>query len=327
MRELRPYITFACVAIALCVASVTNAQTFEVVHQIEGRLQHKNGSISGMRVRLVRKDSLQPIGETFSRAEGTFVFSRITDGDYIIETFETDLYEATSTEVVLRPIPRRPTYFNVFIEIPYKAAPSSKPAGVIAADVDLNVPKAATKHYRAGEKALKDGNFVLAETELRAAIAAYPNYYQARFDLGHELRLKKRFTEAAEILQPLPQIAPRRAEARLEYGVALLELKRRDEAIEELGRAVQLEESSWAAHLYLGWALLESQPEQAEPHFRRALELAERKAARAHLALARIADAKGQKQIAIQHLEAYITLMPTATDADAARSLLQKLRG
>jgi tetratricopeptide (TPR) repeat protein len=279
-----------------------------------------------MRVRLVRKDSLQPIGETFSRSEGAFVFTRVTDGDYLIETFETDIYEATSTEVILRPVPRRPTYFNVFIDIPLKEAPASKPAGVIAADIDLNVPKAAIKHYRAGAKALKDGNFVLAESELREAIAGYPNYYQARFDLGRELRLRKRFAEAAEILQPLLQIAPRRAEARLEYGVVLLELGHRDEAIEELRRAVQMEEANWASHLYLGWALLESEPEQAEPHFRRALELDEHKAARAHLALARLADAQGKSQIAIQHLEAYLTLMPNAADADAARKLLEKLR-
>ncbi len=161
---------------------------------------------------------------------------------------------------------------------------------------------------------------------MREAIAAYPNYYQARFDLGRELRLKKRFTEAAEILQPLQQIAPRRAEARLEYGVVLLELKHRDNAIEELRQAVQLEETNWASHLYLGWALLEAVPDEAEPHFRRALELDERKAARAHLALARLADAQGKKEIAIQHLDAYLTLMPNAADANAARSLLEKLR-
>jgi len=327
MREVRRGMTMACVvAVVLGSAYSTWSQTFEVVHQIEGRLQHRNGSVSGMRVRLVRKDSLEPVGETFSRPEGGFVFSRVTDGDYLVETFETEIYEATSTEVILRPRPRRPTYLNVFIDIPVKDAPASRPPGVIAADVDLNVPKRANNHYRAATKALKDGDSVRAEAKFREAIAAYPNYYAARLELGRELRFEKRFSEAAEILNPLPQIAPRRVEARLEYGIVLLELQRRDEAIEELRRAVQLEEANWASHLYLGWALLESLPEQAEPHFERALELDERKAARAHLALARLSDAQGKNQLAIQHLEAYLTLMPNATDAEAARKLAEKLR-
>lgn len=313
-------------AIAVSCGYAAQSQTTEVVHQLEGRLQYKDAVVVGMRVRLVRKDSLEPVAETFSRADGGFLFSRVTDGDYLIETFETDIYEATSTEATLRPRPRRPTYLNVNIEIPLKPDTSAKRPGVVAADVDLKVPKTALKHYRAASKALKDENFVVAETEFRDAIAAYPNYYQARLEWGRALRLKKRYSDGVEILYPLLQIAPGRAESRLEYGICLLELQRREEAAQELRRAVELEEANWASHLYLGWALLETLPEQAEPHFKQALELNERKAARAYLALARIADAQGNNQLAIQHLEAFLKLMPDAADAELARKLLAKLR-
>ena len=302
------------------------AQTTEVVHQLEGRLQSKNGVVPAMRIRLVRRDSLEPVAETFSRADGGFVFSRITDGDYLIETFETDVYEATSTEASFRPRPRRATYLNVYVDIPLKSAPGIK-TGVIAADVDLNLPKAAVKHYRAGSKALKDNNFEVAEKEFRQAIAEYHNYYQARLDLGRELRFRKRFADGAEILFPLLQIAPRRAEPRVEYGICVLELNRRDEATSELRRAVEMDQYNWASHLYLGWALLETSPEEAEPHFKRALELNEKKAARAYLSLARIADSQGHNDLAIKYLEAYLAIMPDASDADAARKLLAKLRG
>jgi tetratricopeptide (TPR) repeat protein len=87
-----------------------------------------------------------------------------------------------------------------------------------------------------------------------------------------------------------------------------------------------LEETSWAAHLYLGWALLENQPDLAEPHFARALELDGLKAARGHLALARLADAKGLRELAIEHLDAYVKLAPEAPDARAARELAERLR-
>lgn len=314
------------IACLFCFCGVRAAQTQEIVHQLEGKLQSKNGVVSAMRVRLVRRDSLEPVGETFSRADGSFVFSRVTDGDYLIETFETDAYEATSTDASLRPRPRRSTYLNVYIDLPLKSERGVKP-GVITADVDVNVPKKALKHYQAGSKALKENKFEAAEKELREAISEYPNYYQARLELGRELRLRKRFAEGSEILFPLLQIAPGRADPRVEYGICLLEINRRDEATSELRRAVDLDKYNWASHLYLGWALLESSPEQAEPEFKRALELNEKKAARAYLSLARIADSQGHNELAIKYLEAYLAIMPDATDADATRKLLAKLRG
>jgi tetratricopeptide (TPR) repeat protein len=315
------------VVIFLFLTSIAKAQSGEIYHQLEGKLQLKTGgAVASMRVRLVRRDSLEPVAETFTRTDGGFAFTRVTDGDYLIETFETDQFEATSTEAILRPRPRRPMYLNVYIDIPVKSASRVKP-GVIAADVDLNVPKAAQKHYKAAAKAIQENDFVKAEPEFREAIAAYQNYYQARLEFGRELRLRKRFADGAEVLQPLLQIAPTRADPRLEYGICLLELKRREEAIQELRRAVTLEESSWASHLYLGWALLETSPEESEPEFKRAIQLNERKAARAYLALARLADSRGQNLLAIQYLEAYLTLMPNAADAEMARKLLAKLRG
>lgn len=327
MRGVGLWMTMVCTLTGmLALAYPARSQEGEVVHQIEGRLQFKTGTVAGMRVRLLRRDSLEPVGDTFSHPDGSFVFTRVSDGDYLVETFETETLEATSTEVTLRPRPRRPLSFNVFIDIPLKSVPAKTPAGVIAADVDLNVPKAASKHYRNGIKALKSGDSLSAVAELREAIAAYPNYYAARLDLGRELRIEKRFKEAENVLSPLAEIAPKRAEPRLEYGIVLLELKRPDEAAIELREALQLEEANWATHLYLGWALLESQPQEAEPHFKRALELDERKAARAHLALARLADAQGMRQLAIQHLEAYLALMPNAPDTDVARRLADHLR-
>ena len=101
------------------------------------------------------------------------------------------------------------------------------------------------------------------------------------------------------MLQPLGKIAPTRSEPRIEYGIVLLELQRREEAVSELSAALQLEENNWATHLYLGWALLDTDENSAGHHFQRAVELDELKAARAHIALARIAEGKGLRQVAL----------------------------
>jgi tetratricopeptide (TPR) repeat protein len=272
---------------------------------------------------------MQPIAETFTRQEGQFLFLRVPTGDYLVETFETEMYEATETSVSIHPpqaFEPRATSVTVFIDLPFKATPNRVAPGEVMADADVDVPKKARKHYETGMKKLEKGDSAQAIAELRAAIEILPSYYAARLELGRELRLRKRFPEALEVVEPLAELAPKRAEPRIEQGIILLALQRRDEAVHVLEAAVRLGESSWAAHLYLGWALLEKDETKAEPHFRRAIELDEQKAARAHLALARLAETKGHRLLALSHLDAYLALAPKADDAEATRKLAERLR-
>ena len=66
---------------------------------------------------------MQPIADTFTSQDGQFVFQRVPTGDYIVETFETDVYEATETSVAVYPtnlLEPRPTTVTVFIDLPLK---------------------------------------------------------------------------------------------------------------------------------------------------------------------------------------------------------------
>ena len=319
-----PVMLFITLTLPFTAAAQSDSTT--IYHQIEGRVQHRSGTVRNVRVRLLRLPEMRPITETFSRPEGQFVFNQVTEGDYAIETFETELYEATVTNVQVRPFPRKPTLFTVFVELPLKHGPEKTARGELMADVDVNVPKNALKHYNAGMKKIEKGQSAEAINELRMAVEVYPDYYAARLALGRELRLKKRFQEALPVIQRLTEIAPKRAEPHIECGIILLGLERRDEAIDELNKALAMEEANWATHLYLGWALLERDGSKAETHFNRALELDEHKAARAHLALARLAEGKGNRALALAHLDAYLTLAPKAHDAEATRKLAEQLR-
>jgi tetratricopeptide (TPR) repeat protein len=315
--------TFACAASGYAQSSAST-----VYHQIDGRAHTRSGQAApNIHVRLLREATRRPIGETFSRSRGEFEFNYVPEGQYIIETYETAELEATSTSFQVRPLPReKPAVLHVQIDIPFKP-PVVKPApGVIAADIDLVVPKEALKSYRAGTKALAENDSARAIAKFQEAIKAYPAYYAARLDLGRELRRQKRFQEAEEVFAQLRQLAPRHAEPLVERALVFLDLHRRTEAASELQAALQLEEANWAAHFYLGWALIEEQADNAETHFRRSIELDEEKAARAHLALARIADAKGQRALAIKHLDAYLALVPNGSEAEIARSLVERLR-
>jgi tetratricopeptide (TPR) repeat protein len=332
-------VTVVALAAILACAHVTQAQigaatrssggTATVVHSIEGRIRQRNKSVDNIRVRLLRYPQMQPIAETFTRQDGQFNFQRVPTGDYIVETAETDMYEATETSVAVYPTnlnEPRPATVSVFVDLPLKEGPEKVAPGEVMADVDLNVPKKALNHYHEGMQKLGKGESEKGIAELRAAIDAYPSYYAARLELVRELRFKKRFDDALEAVEPLSQIAPRRAEPRIERGIILLSLKRREEAVNELEAALRLTEANWAAHLYLGWALLEQDEAKAEPHFQRALEIDEHKAARAHLALARLAESRGQRSVALSHLDAYLELAPNADDAEATRKLAERLR-
>jgi tetratricopeptide (TPR) repeat protein len=320
---LAAMLTFLCAPLSQAQSSAST-----VYHQIDGRLHTRNGQAApNIHVRLLREATRRPVGETFSRSRGEFEFNYVVEGQYIIETYETAELEATSTSFQVRPLPReRSAVLHVQIDIPFKP-PVSKPApGVIAADLDPLVPKEALKHYRAATKALAENDPERAIAKLQEAIKAYPEYYAARLDLGRVLRRHKRFKEAEEVLAQLRRLAPKHAEPLVEHALIFLDLQRRAEAADELRAAIRLEEAHWAAHFYLGWALLEELPVEAETHFRRAIELDEHKAARGHLALARLADARGQRDLAIKHLDAYLALIPSGAEAEIARGLAERLR-
>jgi tetratricopeptide (TPR) repeat protein len=318
-------LTFALSLINLSPTAAASAQGY---HQVEGRIFYQNTHVGNLRVRLVKQAEMRPIAESISRPEGQFKFNEVPEGDYLVETFETDKFEASSTSVSVRPLVRgsRVAAF-VTVELTLKSRSGKEAApGLIAADVDLEVPKSAQKHYRAGLKALEGRDPARALKEFREAVKIHPVYYAARLELGRELAVQKRYQDAADALKPIEEIAPKRPEWRIEYGKVLYALKRPAEAASELLAALRLQEANWETNFYLGWALLESDAVSAEQYFLRAVALNEKKAARAHLALARLAQATGRKDEAVKHLEAYLALIPDAPDAEAARRLLESLR-
>jgi tetratricopeptide (TPR) repeat protein len=317
------FVSIMVFALATC-APVAHAQS--VYHRIEGHVQFR-GSVNDVLVRLYQQGGMVLVEEAFSRGEGQFSFNRVPEGEYVIETLSTDKYAPSSTQISVRPLDRRRSQvFIVYVQLQLKPEPETTKPGVITADVDVNVPKDAQKRYREGMKALGNNSTERAVAELQAAIKIYPNYYAARLELGRELRLEKQFAAAAEVLKPLLQIAPKRDEPRVEYGIVLMALERTDEAINVLREALQFGETNWVPHLYLGMALIERDAAEAEKQLRRAIELNEQKAARAYLSLARIAAARGDRQLSIELLQTFLKLDPDSPDAASVQKLIERLR-
>lgn len=315
----------------LAATSAARAQAVGTgVHEVEGHVSFRGERVGQLRVRLLRMPENRPIAESFTRSEGHFRFTHIAEGEYAVETLGTEKFEPALKTVSVSPLARNmPTTFRVSVELSEKAAEGdrkSAPPGVVMADVDAGASRKAVGYYLAGMVALRDGDSGRAISEFKKAVAAHPPYYAARLECGRELRRQGELKEAEEMLRPLRDTAPRKAEARVEYALVLLALGRRDEATAELKVAAGLPAGGWEPHYYLGWALLETRAAEAETHLRRAIELNEGRAARAHLALARIANERGQRAAAVTHLETFLALSPDSQEAQSARTLADKLR-
>lgn len=299
------------------------------IHSINVRLQARNQHVAGIRVRLLNETRMLPVGDAISDQQGEVRFTRLLAGDYIVETAETSEFQATTTKVNIFQVESdRPTSQRLMIavDLTNRKGPEKSPPGTLMADVDVNVPEEALKHYRQGSEAEASGNATDAISEFKSAVEVYPRYYSARLELGRTLRAEKHFLEAEAALKPLEEIAPTRAEPRIELGMVLLALEQQNEAVAELRKALETDDSNWIPHLYLGWALLQNHPEEAEAQFTRALQLDEKKAAQAHLSLARLDYSRGMRQEAIHHLDAYLAIAPDAPDATSVRTLLRQLQ-
>ena len=80
-----------------------------------------------------------------------------------------------------------------------------------------------------------------AIAELRALIAAQPDFAEAHHQLGNGLKSLGRFAEAILSLREAARLAPGEAAVWLNLGVAALELGGREEAVAAFGRAIALE--------------------------------------------------------------------------------------
>ena len=133
------------------------AQSAATYHQIEGRVQSRGRQLRNIHVRLTQQG--RAITETFTNSEGHFVFKSLLEGDYIVETVETDEYEATSTNASVSPIDKRnptPNIQIVMVDLPLKRRQRNLGRGN-KADVDLHVPKDALKRLSGGYESIGPG--------------------------------------------------------------------------------------------------------------------------------------------------------------------------
>lgn len=165
-------------------------------------------------------------------------------------------------------------------------------------------------HYNLGLLYNHAGREPESFAELEAAVAAKPDYVNARSAFAFALMSAGRLTDAHETLKAALTIAPNHPPALNNMGIALTRLGRYSEAVDYLEHALREAPDYAAAHLNLGSALASSgQMASAVTEFQRANLLAPDDA-ETLIALARALAQTGRPEAAVEHYNKALSLKP-----------------
>ncbi len=200
-------------------------------------------------------------------------------------------------------------------------------SGITVAEASQRVPKAAQKEY---EKAVKLGQNQQLQRALQSfnrSIELFPEYFQAITQRGHLLVMLGQISEARKDFAHALEINARYEPAMRGAGICKLRESNYSGAVHDLEQAVSNEPRDATAYLFLGFAEAAlDRREEARAAFEKALNLDPAGSARAHVYLASLALKENRSQEAAVELEAYLTKVPNAPDAEKLRALLVRLK-
>jgi tetratricopeptide (TPR) repeat protein len=267
-----------------------------------------------------------PFVVTLSKLTGDFYNQETGKKGYVrFSSVPTDEYSAQVVVpgylVVTKQIEAaEPTLVKVTIEVQPNSdaddAASSAALFVLAPKAQREVGKAL--------EALRANKPTDARSHLEAAHKAAPTSAEVEYLLGvyssqmnDQLQAKSHWAKTLEL-------DPKHLSALLAVSFGLLHQNKGAEAMPYLNRAVETDPSSWRAHALLAEALvLQGQRDEAVKQADRAIGLGRERAASVQLILARALAGRGDRERAIDVLQAYLQGHP----ADAAASKdLERLR-
>jgi Tfp pilus assembly protein PilF len=304
-------------------------------HAIQGRIYFPSGRRSDIRV-MVKLENYNAGGlSVLSDSNGTFKFTGLTPGSYVVvvdggEEYET-VREAVNIEsegvsartgVTMPVMPRR---YTVDISLQPKQNNSAKP-GVINAALAA-VPQAARDLYQQALRDSQAGDSNKAIDELRSALAFYPEFPLALNELGVQYLKHGQADRAADALGKAVKLAPQDFLPRLHLGIALLNQRRFADAEDALRSSITLNNSPPTAHMYLGMVLaIQRKLSEGEKELKIAIDSRSAEVALAHRYLGGIFLERHEYALAANELETYLKSFPKAADADVLRQKIRELR-
>jgi len=293
---------------------------------IEGRVLLPSGQSANFNIKIILSELNRPLFTLYTNKHAEFRLPNLSEGVYYVQAVADEkIYEPVTQKLWLG----RSQIYQLTITLRKKDEIASRKTGsqvVSASEFDQAAPSAARKEYNQAVRLAGRGNAQQAIERLQRAIAIYPDYLEARNDLGAQYLKLKRFDEAAEQFSIVMEKNPRYFNSRFNLGLVLIERKNYAAAIEQLNRAIAIDSARPAARLWLGVALLQTGDlPVAERELSKALIMGGADLTAAHYYLAQVYLRQGDAAEASRALKAYLESAPKGEYAEEARLLLKKL--
>jgi Flp pilus assembly protein TadD len=272
----------------------------------------------------VRLSSVR-VGEfsTLTDDNGVFTFRRLREGSYFITVEAGKEYLPAQETVDLYDNRGR----TATVQIDLRLRPNLIPKPAVLNAALAGVPKAAIDLYQKGVTSAAAGDLKKAVDELKAAIALHPSFVLALNELSAVYVNQNDLAAAEQALTTAIKYEPSNATLHLNCGYVLMLENKFADADHELYRALQLNDKSARAHVYRGKVLiLLGKLTEAEAELRKAQTMGGDPGILAYRYLGELYSRMGDKAKAIEALETYLRLLPTAKDADEIRKILAQLR-
>jgi tetratricopeptide (TPR) repeat protein len=325
----------------LAAAAPTFAQGSQT---LQGKAVAPNGSAPVQPVKVTLTLSGRRIYETFTDLSGNFSFSGISNGNYEL-TAEGDnvTFETTSVRAEVTAFGSAPQTFTQNIQLRPKQTNAPPRAAVVSA-FKQDVPRQARETLERAKKMADQGKVELALSLMREAIKLFPDYFDARLELGNELLQTGRLEEAITELDHARRINPDDDRTYQSFGLVLMQQKNYKIAVAVFSEASRLNPTNPMNPLMRALALIRQastiEPTQsaaaasdrefllarAEVALTQASDLSGKKLTADHLSLALFYEMKGERARAADELEQYLRKNPDLKNADSIREAVKRLR-
>jgi tetratricopeptide (TPR) repeat protein len=187
---------------------------------------------------------------------------------------------------------------------------------------DLKVPGKARHEFAKGIERLQKNDAEGSLGHFKEATDAFPNYYEAYYQIGVANLELRRGDEAEQALQKSIDLSGGSyAEPQFALGALLCDRQSFSEAERVLRRAIDVDGSSWKGHLFLGQALFgQNKLADAEKSAREVL-LRKPDVPSTYVLLANIHIRRQEYILGIKDLDTFLNMKPEGPTSDQARAV------
>lgn len=276
-------------------------------------------------MQLQSADGSRPPEYFFTDSNGRFAISRLIAFTNYIVTIESDEKNWATTTVRFMPYGRR---YGLAIHLePLAPKPTAPGPSVSVAELSQSVPREARRDFEFAVELLARGENDRARSFIEKAIAAYPDFVDARNELSVVLMKEGNLPAAEAQLRRALAVDATAVRPLLNLGLCLYRQQKFADALPFLEKAVQLQSYSSNGHFLIGMSYYRLQDDKhAEPAFLKAYELGGKSMARAQYYLARLYTRNKNYSRAATALETYLRDNPDAPDAAELQATLVRLR-